>query len=95
MLTEFIRRVLGKRQSYRRVFNLEDRDVQQVLADLRRFCGAERPVYRVSPISRTVDANATLVAAGRLEVWQRIERLLTMNDSDIAKLQDQEEVPHE
>lgn len=91
----FIGRVLRRRQSYRRVLNLEDRDVQRVLADLRKFCGADRAVYRVSPISRMVDPNATLVAAGRLEVWQRIEMFLTITDTDIQKIQSQEEAHDE
>lgn len=94
-ISDVLARILRKRQSYRRVFNPEDRDVQRVLADIRKFCGAERPVYRVSPVTRTVDANATLVAAGKLEVWQRIERFLQMSDADIANLQDHEEATHE
>jgi hypothetical protein len=53
-------------------------------------------VYRVSPVSRAVDPNATLVAAGRLEVWQRIQLFLNINDADLAKMQDRnEEVTHE
>jgi hypothetical protein len=94
-VSDVIARILRKRQSYRRTFNVEDRDVQRVLADLRRFCGAERPVYRVSPVSRMVDPNATLVAAGKLEVWQRIERFLQMTDADLANLQDHEEAKHD
>jgi hypothetical protein len=88
---EIIQRILGRRQAYRRVFDIEDRDVQRVLADLRRFCGDSQPLARVSPVSRTVDANATLVAVGRFEVWQRIREFLTINDADLARLQDREE----
>jgi hypothetical protein len=43
------------------------------------------------PSRRTVDANATLVAVGRFEVWQRIREFLTINDADLARLQDREE----
>lgn len=88
-ITDTIRRILTRRQAYRRVFNTQDRDVQVVLADLRRFCGVERAVYRVSPVSRTIDPNATMIAAGRLEVYQRVAAFLNMNDSDLAKLQEQ------
>jgi hypothetical protein len=88
MITEALRRILTKRQAYRRVFNLEDRDARQVLADLRRFCGAERAAYRVSPITRQVDPNATFIAVGRLEVYQRISAFLNINDADLLKLQE-------
>jgi hypothetical protein len=88
MLTDALRRILTKRQAYRRVFNLEDRDARQVLSDLRRFCGADRAAYRVSPVTRQVDPNATLVAVGRLEVYQRISAFLNINDADLLKLQE-------
>lgn len=94
-LSDLLQRILRKRQSYRRTFDIEDRDVQRVLADLRKFCGVERAVYRVSPVTRTLDANATMVAAGRLEVWQRIQGFLQVNDSDLFKLQEHEESTHE
>lgn len=90
-MKEAIARILGRRQAYRRVFNMEDRDVQMVLADLRRFCGDSAPLVRVSPVSRVVDPNATLVAAGRLEVWQRIREFLNITDADLVKLQERQE----
>jgi hypothetical protein len=88
---EAIARILGRRQAYRRVFNLDDRDVMTVLADLRRFCGDTKPLARVSPISASVDPNATLVAVGRFEVWQRIREFLTITDADLLKLQERQE----
>lgn len=86
-LSQALQRILNRRQAYRRTF-AEDADARMVLDDLRAFCGADKPVYRVSPISRTVDPNATLVAAGRLEVWQRISTFLNINDADLVKLQE-------
>lgn len=90
-MKEALARILGRRQAYRRVFDLEDGDARRVLSDLRRFCGDTAPLARVSPISRTVDANATLVAVGRLEVWQRIREFLTISDADLLKLQERQE----
>lgn len=90
-MKDAIARILGRRQAYRRVFNPEDRDVQAVLADLRRFCGDNAPLARVSPITRSVDPNATLVAVGRFEVWQRIRAFLNIDDADLLKLQDRQE----
>ena len=90
-MIEFFRKLITKRDAYRRVFDPESRDAAQVLADLRRFCNADRPVTRLVPTSGAVDSNATLVAAGRLEVWQRIEKFRTINDADLAKIQEAQE----
>lgn len=92
-----IRRVLTRRQSYRSVFRLDEtgrplgHDAVTVLADLRRFCNADRPTTRVSPISKSIDPIAMAIAEGRREVWLRIQAHLRMDDSDIAKLQEFEE----
>lgn len=92
--SETVRRILTKRQAYRRTFNREDRDVQAVLDDLRRFCGADRAVYRVSPVGRVIDPHATMVAAGRLEVYQRIATFLNIDDADLLRMQEAQPEDH-
>lgn len=92
-----LRRILGRRQAYRSVFRLDEQgrpqgnDVVNVLADLKRFCGADQPTVRISPVSKSIDPIAMAVAEGRREVWLRIQAHLRMDDSDIAKLQEHEE----
>lgn len=86
-----VRRILVRREAYRRTLAADNRDAAVVLADLRRFCHADRPVTRLTPVSGAVDPYATCVAAGRLEVWQRIEKFLTINDADLAKIQEAQE----
>lgn len=87
-IRDAIARIINRRQAYRRVFEPANRDARVVLEDLRRFCGADRPITRVSPVSRVVDPHATLVQAGRFEVYQRIQAYLAANDEDLLRLQD-------
>jgi hypothetical protein len=93
-LTEKLRAILGRRMAYRRALPLDSGDVRIVLADLRRFCGGDRPSYRVSPVTRQVDPYAMAVAEGRREVWLRIQTFLHINDADLLRLQEAEETRH-
>lgn len=92
-----LRRILGRRQAYRRTFTLDDDgrpagiDQAIVLADLARFCNATKPTIRISPFSKTVDPIAMAIAEGRREVWLRLQAHLRMNDADIANLKDPNE----
>lgn len=95
-LNATLQRILGVRQAYRRTFGVDDgkienRDAQVVAADLRRFCNADKPTYRVSPITRQVDEKAMLIAEGRREVWLRIQGFLHVSDADLARLQEHNE----
>jgi hypothetical protein len=56
------------------------------LADLSRFCYADRSTIKVSPVSQRVDPMAMAVAEGRREVWLRIVEMLKLDDRDLQAL---------
>jgi sugar/nucleoside kinase (ribokinase family) len=68
-----------RRLAYRRVFNLESRDVEIVLADLARFCRAHASTF-------TPDPRAHALAEGRREVFLRIAEHMQLNEEDLWKL---------
>jgi len=77
------------RQAYQSVFFAPNGDMpdaqRRVLGDIVRYCAAGRsPV--VFAADGSVDANATLVAVGRQEVWHHINQVLNMPDRDIVRL---------
>lgn len=84
-----IRRVLLKRQAYRRLFMDGDGkmkpDAEVVLADLLRFCRFHQSITVVSPISRQTDVPASFQAEGRREVITRIIDHINADDSDLYK----------
>lgn len=95
-LEGLLRRILARRESYRRVFQLQDGkpgnlDAEAVLADLARFCNATEPTTRVSPVSRTIDPLAMAQAEGRREVFLRINKFLHVSDADLARMQEQQQ----
>lgn len=57
-----------------------------MLKDFRRFCYMDRPTTIVSPVTRAVDPLASAHADGRREACLRIQRMLRLNDRDLAKL---------
>lgn len=81
-----------KRGAYRRLFQNGDGDVgpdaQIVLADLKRFCYVDQSTLKVSPITRTVDTHATMLAEGRREVWMRIQAHLRLSERQVSDLQE-------
>ena len=86
----FIQNILKRRQAYRRVF-LGDKcelteDAKIVLADLAKFCRAQRTVAIVSPLSQQTDVPATFLAEGRREVWWRIWQFLHQDDADLHEV---------
>lgn len=85
MNVPFFHRLLRRRSNYRAAF--ETVPGRQVLADLKRFCG-ESPVV-VSPITRQVDTHATAIRIGRQEVFARIVQHLSIDDAQLARLQEE------
>lgn len=65
-----------RRNAYRRLFNLENLDVQFVLQDLAKFCRAHETTFH--PDDRT---HALL--EGRREVLLRIQRHLNLTDEEL------------
>jgi hypothetical protein len=62
---------------------------EAVLQDLAVFCRANRSIVTVSPIQRTVDTHATMLAEGRREVYNRIVQILGMTDEQLTSLKDE------
>lgn len=68
-----------RRNAYRRLFNLESRDVQFVLQDLAKFCRAHETTFH--PDDRT---HALL--EGRREVFNRIQQHLNLTEEELWSL---------
>lgn len=80
-------RVLTRRRdSYRAVFGMSERSLPQarVLADLARFCRAQRTCF-------DSDARAHALLEGRREVWLRIQQMLNLTDDQVADLTEERE----
>lgn len=92
MLVQILSRLNKRRAAYRAVFLQQDEQVKpscvEVLKDLRRFCHADRPTYRVGG-DGNVDPLASMVAEGRREVWQRIVEHLHLDDRFITNLREE------
>lgn len=93
-LRERITRALRLRKAYR-VALLQgergmDRDLalRVVIQDLARFCRVHQSTVVVSPVSRTVDTHATMLAEGRREVFNRITQYLNLSEDQIMQLQE-------
>jgi hypothetical protein len=86
------RRIFEKRAAYRFTFMGPDalvhREGQQVLDDLRKFCGVDRAGIVISPVTRTTDPYATAYRAGQRDVYARIVKFLNLEDSDHARSSD-------
>jgi hypothetical protein len=63
----------------------------EVLADLRRFCGVHKGGIVISPVTRTADPIATAYRAGQRDVFLRIAGFIGL---DIAQ-PEKEHVPSE
>lgn len=80
-----LRRFIQKRRTaYRAVFTGPAADI--VLADLRKFCRADRAPAMASQITGTIDPIATGIAIGRQEVWHRIAQNVHISDEDLYRL---------
>ncbi|PVX84343.1 hypothetical protein [Paraburkholderia unamae] len=86
-------RFFNRRAQYRACFTDQRGKLtaagEAVLRDLAEFCRAERSILTLSPISRTVDTHATMVAEGRREVYVRILQILRMTDAQLNSLKDE------
>lgn len=95
-LTDAVRNVLSRKQSYRRLFMNDQgdltRDGEVVLADLRRFCRASSSTAIVSPISKTIDPLAMAMAEGRREVFLRVAAHLYINEKQVFSLTDEDKL---
>lgn len=89
-MMDAVRKLLFRKQSYRRVFLDADgnvsRDAEIVLADLKRFCRAASSTVVVSPVSKTIDPYAMALAEGRREVWNRLMNQLFLDEKVIHQL---------
>lgn len=87
-----VRRILFRRQAYRRLFMDGDKlskDAEIVIADLLKFCRYHQSITVVSPVSRITDVPASFQAEGRREVLARIQDHLHVDDADLIKLEKQ------
>lgn len=57
-------------------------DARCLVADLRRFCKVGRTT-QYSAVTGAIDVNATLIAVGRQEVFERLERMLLVDKIEI------------
>lgn len=64
--------------AYRHTFN--NPEGRKVLADLRRFCRADRPTADVNNVQ------TTYLLEGRREVWLRILSHLNLTDEEVINL---------
>lgn len=81
-----ITRALRKRSFYRATFNSPAGE--HVLADLQRFCRANRTTITVSQQSGMIDTHAMAVAEGRREVWLRIQNHLNLDEAKLRTLKE-------
>lgn len=65
-------------------------DGKVILADLRKFCRAYESTAIVSPVSKTVDPLASMLAEGRREVFHRITGFATLDGRLLMQLQHME-----
>lgn len=84
----------NRRESYRRCFTQPNgkltRNGEAVLADLAKFCRANRPTVVFASPQRVVDIHASMLAEGRREVYCRIVEILGMTDEQLNQLKEKE-----
>lgn len=68
----------NRRKAYRSTF--DNPEGRRVLADLRRFCRADRPTADVNNV------HTTYLLEGRREVWLRILAHLSLTEEDVVQL---------
>jgi len=91
-LTDRFYLLFRQRAAYRRCFADADgkltREGRAVLAHLADFCRVSRSTLVVSPVTRTVDTHATMVAEGRREVFNKIVQILSLTDEQPMQLKE-------
>lgn len=68
-----------RRRAYRYVFANENQFSKDVLADLARFCRADRSCFNP-------DSRVHAVLEGRREVWLRITQHLNLSEEELLRL---------
>jgi hypothetical protein len=79
-------RIHAKRAAYQHTFlvNMKPHpNAHAVLADLKKYCAADKEGLVVSPVTRTADPVATAYRAGRRDVYLRICKYLSLDGLDI------------
>lgn len=71
--------LFGRRFAYKQVFNPQSRFVQEVLADLAKFCRAQDTTFHQDP-------RIHAVLEGRREVWLRIQHHLNLDPEQLWKV---------
>jgi len=93
-LSTRIKLLFRRRSIYRAVFMDEDGEITEdgaaVLGDLGRYARAYASTTAVSPVMRTVDTHATMLAEGRREVFNRIVKSINLTESQIYALMERE-----
>jgi len=73
--------ILNRRsQAYKQTFSSPH--AQRVLADLRRFCMADKTTFVPN------DPQASALGEGRREVWLRIQAHINLTDAEIKSLKE-------
>lgn len=65
----------------------------QVLADLKKFCGVTLPGIVISPKAGLVDSHATAYRAGQRDVFLRIAFFLGIDERQLIQEKDHAEIP--
>lgn len=84
------KRLRTRALAYKRTFMADDgkpdADAAIVLADLKRFCYAERTTAKISPTTQAMDPLAMAFAEGRREVFLRLQGFLNLDEAAIHNL---------
>jgi len=65
-------------------------DARILVQDMRKFCRADGSAQVIfSPVSGSIDVNATLVAAARREVFERYVRMLLLDVGELVNLREE------
>lgn len=78
-------KILRRERIYKEVLNVESPQVQELLADLSKFCLANETTIQFDAQGR-VDQNKILIAEGRREVWLRIQQHLNLTGPQLWEL---------
>lgn len=86
-ITDRILARLRRRKAYVNCFLDENGNLtpeaRLVMADLAQFCRVYRSTVVVSPVSRSVDTHASMLAEGRREVFNRMFSILRITSDQI------------
>lgn len=94
MISDRIRRLLIRNQSYKHCFQEDDgqtltKDGAYVMKDLARYCGAFKSNMPTNGHG-SVDTHAMAVAEGRRQVYLRILAQLNVTEAEILKANEEQ-----